>query len=115
MFVMNGCKSLWFPSGTRKPSSAFQATVVQGVNLRANEKECGVMASPARPEKRQGSVVQETDDRSAGSAEPIYLRHRYHGELGQLLREYYTDVVDQPMPDRLLRLIEQFRQKEQNK
>lgn len=89
--------------------------MVQGVNLRANEKECGVMASPARPEKRQGSVVQETDDRSAGSAEPIYLRHRYHGELGQLLREYYTDVVDQPMPDRLLRLIEKFRQKEQNK
>ncbi|MBY0227449.1 MAG: hypothetical protein K2Q28_16745 [Hyphomicrobium sp.] len=72
------------------------------------------MASPARPEKRQGSGI-ESDDRAAGSAEPIYLRHRYHGELGQLLREYYTDVLDQPMPDRLLRLIEQFRQKEQNK
>lgn len=73
------------------------------------------MASPARPEKREGSVVQQSDDRRSGSTEPIYLRHRYHGELGQLLREYYTDVLDQPMPDRLLRLIEKFRQKEQNK
>lgn len=72
------------------------------------------MASPARPEKRQGSIIQP-EDHAAGSAEPIYLRHRYHGELGQLLREYYADVADQPMPDRLLRLIEQFRQKEQNK
>jgi hypothetical protein len=115
MLVMNGCKRLEFPRGTRKASSAFQATAIQGVNRRTNEKECGVMASPARPEKRQGSVVQESDDRSSGSAEPIYLRHRYHGELGQLLREYYTAVADQPMPDRLLRLIEQFRQKEQNK
>jgi hypothetical protein len=73
------------------------------------------MASPARPEKRQGSSVQKSEDRAAGSTEPIYLRHRHHGELGQLLREYYADVTDQPVPDRLLRLIEQFRQKEQNK
>ncbi len=73
------------------------------------------MANPARPEKRQGSGVQRSEDRSTESPEPIYLRHRYYGELGQLLREYYADVVDQPMPDRLLRLIEQFRQKEQKK
>lgn len=75
------------------------------------------MASPARPEQKpRGNSDQAAEDQSrTASSEPVFLRHRYHGELGQLLREYYADVVDEPMPDRLLRLIEQFRQKEQTK
>jgi hypothetical protein len=32
-----------------------------------------------------------------------------------MLREYYSNALDEPLPERLLRLIEQFRQKEQNK
>lgn len=73
------------------------------------------MVRPARPEQRQRSAIQETEKPESRSSEPVYLRHRHHGELGQLLRDYYADVVDQPLPDRLLRLVEQFRQKEQNK
>ncbi len=73
------------------------------------------MASPARPEQRQISAIEEPETSAPRSREPVYLRHRQHGVLGQLLRDYYADVVDQPLPDRLLRLVEQFRQKEQNK
>jgi hypothetical protein len=31
-----------------------------------------------------------------------------------MLRDYYADVLDQPVPDRLLTLIEEFRQKEKD-
>lgn len=75
------------------------------------------MASPAQPKAQvQGTDKKITDKEMVETAsEPIYLRHRNHGELGQMLRDYYSDALDDPVPDRLLQLIEQFRQKEQNK
>ncbi len=54
------------------------------------------------------------EKQKAKSSEPVYLRQRFHGELGQMLRDYYADVLDQPVPDRLLTLIEEFRQKEKD-
>lgn len=72
------------------------------------------MARPARPERRFSANIS-VDGPAQRGADPVYLRHRFHGELGQMLRDYYADVVDEPLPDRLLRLVEQFREKEQNR
>jgi hypothetical protein len=74
------------------------------------------MGSPAHPKHEfPGTEEQPEKPQSSSSSDPIYLRHRHHGELGQMLREYYSNALDEPLPERLLRLIEQFRQKEQNK
>jgi hypothetical protein len=74
------------------------------------------MASPAQPKAQvQGTHQNSEKEFIEPASEPIYLRHRYHGELGQMLRDYYSNALDEPVPDRLLQLIEQFRHKEQNK
>ncbi len=73
------------------------------------------MVRPARPERRLNADISVNGDEARRGADPVYLRHRYHGELGQMLRDYYADVIDEPLPDRLLRLVEQFRDKEQNR
>jgi hypothetical protein len=70
-------------------------------------------SSTARPGARDEDT-DSPDKLQPKHNEPVFLRQRFHGELGQMLRDYYDDVLDQPVPDRLLKLIEEFRQKEQD-
>jgi hypothetical protein len=70
-------------------------------------------SSTARPGVRDEDT-DSPDKLQPKHNEPVFLRQRFHGELGQMLRDYYDDVLDQPVPDRLLKLIEEFRQKEQD-
>jgi hypothetical protein len=70
-------------------------------------------SSTARPGVRDEDA-DSPDKLQPKHNEPVFLRQRFHGELGQMLRDYYDDVLDQPVPDRLLKLIEEFRQKEQD-
>jgi uncharacterized protein (DUF2336 family) len=92
----------------------------QGVASQKPAKEHGVMAKTASPDQQPAADTAANengtrDQHPHREKEPIYLRQKYHGGLGKLLRDYYSEVVEQPIPERLLHLVEQFRSQEQNK
>lgn len=72
----------------------------------------------ARADTRaKGAVVRPrpTEVYSGRQSKPIYLRQRFHGELGQLLRDYYADALDRPLPPKLIGLLDCLRHKERSR
>jgi hypothetical protein len=72
------------------------------------------MRNNAQPEIQPADDVAMGPDGKQTGADPVQLRHSQQAELGAALRDYYTAVVEQPLPERLVLLAELFRQKEQN-
>lgn len=77
------------------------------------------MGRIAQPELQTADeeAASELDlpERAGLGTDPIQLRHSQQAELGNALRDYYTAVVEQPLPESLIHLAELFRQKEQAK